>query len=504
MKRRRGFPLDLNSLTSTQRKLVYLGAILLLMIPTILLGQPASREEGSGGMLAKMRSEYDLGESTLGDVDPSSETMNLLLLGMRGVAVNVLWQEHEDAKQTKNWAQMKTLANSITILQPHFLNVWEFHGWNLAYNVSVEWDDVRDRYFWVKEGIKFVIAGQERNKTYAELPYAIGHMLGQKLGRADEWRLFRQYFKSDPDPKFEGKPDEQINPNFEDNYLAARRAYLVANERDRLNQRDDGDGKTVKRGRQHKTMPALFYHYPARSLFDYAAALEREGTFGETARAEWENAYKDWTADYGVMRFDDSLGLGQLQHEWTDAECDALAAIEWKKDKFGFKNLADYQAEKRKAWRRLQNVTNYRYWRTRAEFEKTKIMSEAHREMYLGRQAWRDGRNDYEEDPETGELIKPPSMRLLESGMEKFSKVMKTAASPQTVNSQSLVADDTLIEEGLLAVMYWREILEREKRPIPDEYPLKWLWDSHMNNESFRSQMEQEFKRDKKPVISGW
>lgn len=94
----------MNGLTSQQRKLAYLGGILVLLIPIIALGLPSDGKAGSGGTLAQLRTKYELGEADLGDVDPSSATMNLVLLGMRGVAVNMLYTEFDKQKDRKMWA----------------------------------------------------------------------------------------------------------------------------------------------------------------------------------------------------------------------------------------------------------------------------------------------------------------------------------------------------------------------------------------------------------------
>ena len=72
----------MNDLTSRQRKLLYLGGIILLFIPIILLARPPEPALGKvvqpnpGGTLARMRVEHNLGESDLGNVDPASSTMN--------------------------------------------------------------------------------------------------------------------------------------------------------------------------------------------------------------------------------------------------------------------------------------------------------------------------------------------------------------------------------------------------------------------------------------------
>ena len=64
----------MNNLTSHQRKMVYLVGMGLLFIPVITLGFPAAHSKGqSGGALAQMRQAQDLGESTLGDVDPGEQ-----------------------------------------------------------------------------------------------------------------------------------------------------------------------------------------------------------------------------------------------------------------------------------------------------------------------------------------------------------------------------------------------------------------------------------------------
>ena len=47
----------------------------------------------------------------------------------------------------------------IIRLQPNFINVWRFQAWNLSYNISVEFDDYHDRYYWVIKGINFIIGG---------------------------------------------------------------------------------------------------------------------------------------------------------------------------------------------------------------------------------------------------------------------------------------------------------------------------------------------------------
>ena len=39
-------------------------------------------------------------------------------------------------------------------LQPNLDTVWDFHGWNLAYNISVQVKTPPERWQWVQRGIE--------------------------------------------------------------------------------------------------------------------------------------------------------------------------------------------------------------------------------------------------------------------------------------------------------------------------------------------------------------
>ena len=194
----------MNDLTSRQRKLIYAGCILALLIPIIYLGAPTSEDvitgtqsTVSGGVLAQMRVKYDLGESRLGQIYPSSAAMSLVLLGLRGPAASVLHLKALDYQERKDWSKLKTTVDSIIKLQPHYIEIWKFQGWNLAFNVSREWDQVSDRFFWVKEGIKFLQLGTTRNETSTALFHNTCDFMGRKFGNSDEKKFFRKFFKND-------------------------------------------------------------------------------------------------------------------------------------------------------------------------------------------------------------------------------------------------------------------------------------------------------------------
>ncbi len=429
----------IEQLTLQQRKLAYLIGIVLLMLPVILFGMPATGEEGSGGKLARLRQDYDLGESTLGKVDPTSATMNLVLLGMRGVAVNLLRMQLDEERDQKQWAQMRATTESVILLQPHYIQVWRYLGWNLAYNVSAEWDAVEDRYFWVKEGTKFLMQGSERNNRDPEVYWDTGNTLGKKIGRSDEWKHFRKFFKVDPDKeRYKEGPDSEINPTGNDNYLVAKEWFEKANKADELRA-------------QHIMMDVLFRSYPARSQLDYADALHREGQFDEIARKAWDGAYHDWVEVFGQMRF-------------QTGDCEIF--LEAPASETAMEQLLSASGVTRPKLEReldlYQNVCNYRYWRTKAHSEKNANTAAVHRDLYQGEQLFKV--NELE-----------AAQELLESGLRGYKVLLDSY--------QDLTVDDAAIEEGLWAIMIWQKIyqLRNQVQPPEEEIPLRSLWDKEIN-----------------------
>lgn len=425
----------MNQSESRFRKLVYLGFIVLLLIPIVVLGMPGGGRFSTPGVLSSMRSEFELGESDIGKIDPTSAAMNMVLLGFRGIAVNTLWANVEHYKNTKNWELMKSTTDAIVRLQPHFISVWRFTSWNLAFNVSAEFDGVKDRFNCVKDGAIFLQNGIDINGKNPDLAWEEGRIIGFKIGMSDEARYFRKFFKSDPDvEQFKGGPDPKINEQALDNYLVARDWYIKANDRE-LNQRQRILDRT------------LFRSYPARSYFDYAAALQKDGVFGEQTRVAWDDAYRDWTTKYGREIF--RVPEIPEAEMWMEMSEDDIS---------GQVKTGDEERRLRKAVDDYQKIVNYRYWRDRARCERDPQMADAHREIYEAQVAY-------------GEQRLTEAKALVESGMKNFGDMLKKYPD-------LLAVDDLLLEDALTAVLMWQYILKLSGDTPTDDYPLKVIWDS--------------------------
>ena len=189
---------------SFYRKVAYGVAIAVLLFPLALLSSPASLND-EGGKLARLRNDpqHPLSQASLGEIDPASETMKMATLGLRGAAASVLWHKAHSFKKTEDWDNLGATLNQIAKLQPNYVSVWEYQAHNLSYNVSMEFDDYRQRYRWVKKGIEYLVDGTRYNrnhpKSHSRLLWNVGWFCGHKIGIADEHRLYRRLFRDDDD-----------------------------------------------------------------------------------------------------------------------------------------------------------------------------------------------------------------------------------------------------------------------------------------------------------------
>jgi hypothetical protein len=296
------------------RKIYYIIGIAVLLILLYEFGRPATKgglnvKSSQGGILAREREKYNLTQTRLGEIDPTSETIKLATLGLRGVAALVLWEKAEEYKMKEDWAKYEATLNQIAVVQPHFLSVWIHLAWNLSYNVSVEFDNYRDRYHWVIKGIKYLQEGIANNNQDPRLLWETGWTVSQKIGRADEHKQYRKLFKKDDE-------FHELSSHLFGNYwLTNRDNWLVGKLwYDECIAQNQATGKGVK-GKG----PLIFNSSPAMCLMNYAEALEEEGTFGKVAKRAWEKASEGWY-NFGQKLIpdpdDDQLVLGNLdRHE---------------------------------------------------------------------------------------------------------------------------------------------------------------------------------------------
>src|ERR1700676_789513 len=122
---------------SLVRKLVYFGFIVVLFFATLLLRKD---------FVVARAEELGLREKNQGEVELTGAALRLSLTGSRGLVVCVLWIMAQDKQTHHEWNELELIIRTLTKLQPHFITPWLFQTWDLAYNVSVEADRIKDEY----------------------------------------------------------------------------------------------------------------------------------------------------------------------------------------------------------------------------------------------------------------------------------------------------------------------------------------------------------------------
>lgn len=521
------------------RKILYGAAIIPLCFVLIYIGRPGTsgskdRKPTPGGVLSELRSDEGFNQSEWGEIDPAGEAIKLATFGMRGVAANLLWADAIEAKKKKDWTKLSATLNQVVKLQPNFLKVWEFQSWNLSYNCSAEFDDYRDRYRWVIQGIKFLQKGIEYNKFKPRLYQKVGWTISQKIGRADEKKQFRRIFIEDEEFHSDRPKSER------DNWLVGREWYEKAADL------IDNKGK-VLRG----DSPLIFRSKSPMCLMSYAESLERDGTFGEKARKAWTDADEAWV-EYGrrdIPASDNTvvhlgaLVLLQEQIKKMSDQLDALApGVRDKLEKRKKENLTPqqrealdtpeanrspkqmelaYEAEElarvsfdevarnatgedrkkatkllgemKKVWHKIgktkiyRNIVNYKYWGLRAEVEQEDEMLNARRYAYEAQKAFKEGGNlqkasqDFQKSVAAwAEVLKSNQELIGDSGDNPDQAKDDTLMSDNLLMTDKATNDDIndLLEE-------YGKVLDQEDAMFPPDFPLAFY---------IRSQIEQNLK----------
>ena len=508
----------MNDRSRFYRKILYVFGFLALLVPIAMLSSPGVLNDqgqlvGRPGKLAQIRHEAKLGQADLGEIDPAGETMKLATLGLKGIAVNILWNRANDYKMKENWTALSATLEQIRKLVPNYVSVWQFQAWNLSYNVSVEFDDYRDRYRWVIRGINFLREGTRYNANNPPLLWDMGWTIGQKIGRADEHVQFRRLFKEDDE--FHGPRRKEDR----DNWLVGQKWFRQAEHAvDNLGARISGLNPNLDVGQKRGKSPLIFFSDAPKCQMNYAEAMEEEGTFGEVAQNAWEAAGEMWT-DYGARdlatTYNEDIQLNDEERQ-TEQSKKALAKLEGllpegerekirqeKQDKLtnrekialnmdpGKRNpeqqglmysveekikvtpsdLANRAPEKNRpealeladqAMRaeniagiidRYREIVNFDYWRLRCNVEQTDNALQGRRLLY---QASRDF------DP--GSKL-PEAKQQFEAGFQKWRAVLD--------EFPALLSENTMTEDLADYIKIYERLLQQIEEKLPDDFPLK-------------------------------
>ena len=106
----------------------------------------------------RRRQDMGLIIDTPESIPPSLAFATIATGAFRGLVVDVLWMRADRLKDEGQFFDARQLAEWITILQPRFASVWEFHAWNMSYNISVAIPATQpdQRWRWVRNGYELL------------------------------------------------------------------------------------------------------------------------------------------------------------------------------------------------------------------------------------------------------------------------------------------------------------------------------------------------------------
>jgi hypothetical protein len=342
--------------------LFYLGVPATVSTPDVK-GQP-------GGVLAQYRDDpkHNLSQTELGQIDPTSETIRLATLGMRGIAGTVLWSKANNFQMKKDWTRLRAALDQISKLQPHSILVWRYQAWNLSYNVSVAFDDYHDKFYWVIEGLNYMLDGLRANDKEPRLYWDMGWFISNKIGRDDAAKYYRRLFSGERGPDGKDAPDyvkdfrQRFDPptgfppgsDLRDNWHVGKAWFLAA------------ESKITPRYPVRGMANVIFYSDAPTCQFYYADNLEKDGIFGQMAQRAWQTAEDEWFR-FGERWIDTSWDM-KLQ---LNAREELFAQIEAKKDRLDAlapgvreelekEQRAKLSADERKIWDKYrEDVAKY-------------------------------------------------------------------------------------------------------------------------------------------------
>jgi len=288
------------------RKIIYIALIGVLIFPLSLIALPETRDtdgtiKNAGGVMSRLRNKHDLSQARLTEVDPASETMKLASLGLRGIAVNVLWSQATEQKKNGDYDGLNSTLQALTKIQPSFIRVWEYQAHNLAYNVSMEFDDYEYRYHWVKKGLKFLKGGIRYNKQDHRITDNLGFFTGNKFGKSDEKDSFRRIFRNDAE--FREEMSDRIDPEGYELREYGHDSWKMAYQWYNYSKNMVESGVAKKR-----RSDIMFYMFAPSQIRNMGLSLQAEHPTGPVIQEVWRDAYELWQ-NYGEQELVNSLGV---------------------------------------------------------------------------------------------------------------------------------------------------------------------------------------------------
>ncbi|MBC8107601.1 MAG: hypothetical protein H7Z14_13505 [Anaerolineae bacterium] len=306
---------------------------------------------------ARRSSDRRLGEATVGGQSGGTKAaqlsrMNsfalaLLLGGMRGPLVMILWSTSESQKSERNLEDFDTKVEWIRMLQPEFDTVQIFQIWNKAYNISVQMASLSNKYLTIIDAIDYAHRVDVERPDSINIIYAIGSVYGDKLGDSNEKQYYSRRVREEslPHPQRQKLAENdpgyrrlQLDPVLDENgfvlpkYLKSTGVKLV----DKDNPDDVYDGSELPFVKRFEPYPygaspwAFAYNYRKRAQLLQRLANQKHAQLSEAVTdsrpgadlKKWGEAEWDLGRRLELQAFDHPVPAERTEFEPLTAELD--------------------------------------------------------------------------------------------------------------------------------------------------------------------------------------
>ena len=145
--------------------------------------------------LVRMRAAENLETTTM--LDQTDEVADFqiptaALFTFRSLAIDYLWTRVNDLQSTGQYFDALYLSRLICKLQPHLGAIWDFQGWNMAYNISVAMPTAQERWDWIAAAIELLRdEGLQFNPSDTKIYTSLAMIFQHKIGWiADDYHRF--------------------------------------------------------------------------------------------------------------------------------------------------------------------------------------------------------------------------------------------------------------------------------------------------------------------------
>jgi len=259
-----------------------------------------------------------------------------MLGSFRGVAANFLWLKMQrlwdmgQASTLGQTAEAEKVMRTVTLLDPHWLEPWNFAGWHYAYNLSYEAEHAHnypEQGRFIQAGINYLTEGVSYNPGTYELYFELAWTYYDKMKEYDEAAKWAEATLTFDHPEYiprqighmyERKPDIPLALDWYDYCMkqnpadgTARGAILTIRERYLPAWR------LMEEGKYDEALREVQYYLNVEpkdriGLHLKATIYERKGDLRSALRV-WQEAAEalalNWYAERQVARLSSKLGL---------------------------------------------------------------------------------------------------------------------------------------------------------------------------------------------------